>query len=120
MSDVPGEKPRYFHGGSRGLKVGDFILPPSETGKESASDFGAQNVHRKDRVYVSAREADAQFFASGNPNPIVYVVEPEGDIEPDLDCLSGVSFACARAKIIAIKKIPGKIVKMHKNKMIAE
>src|SRR4051794_27560013 len=44
---------RYYHGGSRGLKVGQFILPPSETGKESASDFGAEKVHRKDRVYVS-------------------------------------------------------------------
>src|SRR5438105_14899367 len=53
---------RYYHGGNRGLKVGQFILPPSETGKESATDFGAAKVHRKDRVYVSTRLEDAQFF----------------------------------------------------------
>ena len=31
----PDKKPttRYYHGGNRGLKVGQFILPPSETGK---------------------------------------------------------------------------------------
>jgi hypothetical protein len=53
---------RYFHGGNRGLKVGDHILPPSETGRDSASDFGARKVHRKDRVYVSTRLSDAEFF----------------------------------------------------------
>ena len=110
---------RYFHGGNRGLKVGDYILPPSETGRDSASDFGAQIVHRKDRVYVSTRQSDAEFFASANRDPVVYEVEPEGEIEPDSDCISGVSFACRKAKIISVHKISGKKIKKHRKAMIA-
>ena len=109
---------RYFHGGNRGLKVGDCILPPSETGRASASDFGAQIVHRKDRVYVTTSLDDAQFFASGGQNPIVYEVEPEGEPAPDPDCSSGVSFTCPRAKIIAVHKIRGKIIKKHQKAMM--
>jgi hypothetical protein len=68
---------RYFHGGNRGRKVGEYILPPSYTGSKSASDFGAQKVHRKDRVYVSTDLTDAQLFAASHPEPIVYEVEPD-------------------------------------------
>src|SRR5215467_13566471 len=76
MTNAPNAKTvaRYFHGGNRGLKVGDYILPPSVTGRDSASDFGAKIVHRKDRVYVSTRQSDAQFFASACPKPTVYEV----------------------------------------------
>jgi hypothetical protein len=123
MSDAPvlSAKPplRYFHGGNRGLKIGGYILPPSVTGRESASDFGAQKVHRKDRVYVSTRRDDAYFFASASPDPIVYEVAPEGDIEPDPDCKVGGSYACPKAKIIGIQKIPGKQIKKHRKKLIA-
>jgi hypothetical protein len=90
---------RYFHGGNRGLKVGDYILPPSVTSRDSASDFDAHIVHRKDRVYVSTSQSDAQFFVSASPEPIVYEVEPEGELVPDPDCNSGVSFTCHKAKI---------------------
>jgi hypothetical protein len=109
----------YFHGGNRGLKVGEYILPPSETGSESASDFGAQEVHRKDRVYVSTELTDAQLFASGRPEPIVYEVEPDGDIEPDPDCKSGVSYTCLKAKIVSIHKIPGKQIKKARKVLTA-
>jgi hypothetical protein len=110
---------RYFHGGNRGLKVGDHILPPSETGRDSASDFGARKVHRKDRVYVSTRLSDAEFFASPSPKPVVYEVEPEGELEPDPDCTSGVTFACHKAKIISVHKIAGKVIRKHKKAMTA-
>jgi hypothetical protein len=46
---------RYFHGGNRGLKVGEYVLPSSETGGESASEFGTQKVHRKGS-YAATRE----------------------------------------------------------------
>ena len=76
-------------------------------------------VHRKDRVYVSTALTDAQLFASGNPEPIVYEVEPDGDIEPDPDCKSGVSYTCRRAKIVSIHKIPGKQIKKARKVLIA-
>jgi hypothetical protein len=108
---------RYFHGGNRGLRVGDYILPPSVTGRDSASDFGAHIVHRKDRVYVSTRQIDAQFFAAASQEPVVYEVEPEGELAPDPDCTSGVSFTCPKAKIISAHKIAGKIIKKHRKAM---
>ena len=50
---------------------------------------------------------------------LAYVVKPDGDIEPDPDCkVPGGSFACQRAKVIAIKKIPGKIIKKHRKAII--
>ena len=115
------EKPvtRYFHGGNRGLKVGDYISPPSVTGSASASDFGAQSVHRKDRVYFTTNKTSAQLFASGNREPIVYEVEPEGEIEPDPDCKSGDLFASAKAKITAIHKIRGKNIKKARKVLAA-
>ncbi len=102
---------RYFHGGNSGLKRGEYILPPSETGRDSASDFGAQIVHRRDRVYVSTSLTDAQLFASANADPVVYEVEPEGELTPDPDCKSGVSFACPKAKIVAVHKISRKKIR---------
>jgi hypothetical protein len=124
MTSAPKEgtaKPvtRYFHGGNRGLKVGDYILPPSQTGRESASNFGAGIVHRKDRVYVSTRQNDAQFFAAASHEPVVYEVEPIGEIMLDPDCTSGVSYACPKAKVIAVHKISGKSIKKARKALLA-
>jgi hypothetical protein len=110
---------RYFHGGNRGLKAGDYILPPSETGRSSVSDFGAQRVHRKDRIYVSTRLGDAAFFASASDEPVVYEVEPAEPVEPDPDCISGVSFACPKAKIVSIHEIPSAVIEKHREAMRA-
>jgi hypothetical protein len=112
---------RYFHGGNRGLKVGGYILPPSETGQSSVSDFDAQaqRVHRRDRVYVSTSPADAEFFAAASREPVVYEVEPEGEIEPDPDCTSGVSFACLKARIVSVHNIAGETIKKHRDAMRA-
>jgi hypothetical protein len=110
---------RYFHGSNRGRKVGDYILPPAETGRASASDFGAEIVHRKDRVYVTRSLTDAQLFASGSHEPVVYEVEPEGELAPDPDCTSGGSFTCPKAKIIAVRKIAGKKIKKGRKVLIA-
>ena len=103
---------RYFHGGNKGLPVGAYILPPSTTKALSTSDlvFTSGN-HREDRVYVTTVLRDAQLFASPNKNPVVYEVEPEGTLEDDPDVeQSGRSYACEKAKIIAIHKVPGKLI----------
>ena len=73
--------------------------------------FTAGN-HRTDRVYVTTVFRDAQRFASPNKKPVVYEVEPEGTLEDDPDAeQSGHSYACEKAKIIAIHKVPGKVIK---------
>jgi hypothetical protein len=104
---------RYFHGGNKGLRVGGYILPPATRGALSTSDLVATaGNHRRDRVYVTTVFADAQLFASPNRKPVVYEVEPEGTLEDDPDVeQSGRSYACEKAKIISIHKVPGKVIK---------
>lgn len=110
-------KVTYYHGGNRGLQVGDYILPQSETGAE----YTPHELHRKDRTYVTPSIDAANFYGSKpwHKKPVVYVVMPEGDIEPDPDCtVPGGSFACLKAKVIAIKKIPGKVIQKHRKAII--
>src|SRR5258708_6084187 len=111
------KKVTYFHGGNRGLQVGDYVLPQSETGAE----YAPHELHRKDRAYVTP-SIDATNFYGSKPwhkNPVVYVVKPEGEIEADPDCnVPGGSFACQKARVIAIKKIPGKVIKKHRKAML--
>jgi hypothetical protein len=118
VSTQSNEKPsiRYFHGGNRGLRVGDYVLPPNVA---SGVDFAGHPLHQKDRVYVSTALAHAHFFASARPNPIVYEVEPEGAIELDPDCNVGVSFICPKAKIVAIHEIPRTEIEKYQAMMLA-
>jgi hypothetical protein len=111
------KKVTYFHGGNRGLQVGDYILPQSETGAE----YAPHELHRKDRAYITPSIDAANFYGSKpwHKNPVVYVVKPEGEIEADPDCnVPGGSFACQKARVIAIKKIPGKVIKKHRKAML--
>lgn len=110
---------RYFHGGARGLRVGDFILPPIQTGKVSTSDIVANKVHRRDRVYLTPDMAAASLYASVHREPMVYEAEPVGEMEPDPDCIApGLSIACPQAKITAIHKVPGKVIKMARKALM--
>ena len=103
---------KQYHGGNRGLRIGDFILPPAETGRRSTSDIIVNQVHRRDMVYITPNYAAASLYASVHEQPTVYEVSPEGDLEPDPDCFCpGLSSACLRAKIVAIHKVPGKVIK---------
>ena len=111
-------KERYFHGGNRKLRVGDYLLPPTETGVLGTSDLNP--LCRRDRVYLTQSIDGAQFFASAALSPVVYEAVPEGEIEADPDCTEpGVSIACQKAKIVAIHKIPGKVIKKNKKRMRA-
>lgn len=114
---------RYFHGGPRGLRVGSYILPPTETGKRSLSDYGAAGVHRRDRVYVATDISGAAIYAVMHPsmNGVVYEVAPEGDIEPDPDCDQfGLSFSCVRARIIAVRKMRGNFMRKARKALLAD
>mgnify|MGYP001560151553 CR=1 FL=1 len=111
----------YFHGGQRGLRVGDFILPPAETKKLCTSDIIANRVHCRDRVYVTPDFNGAALYAAVQPVPMVYEVIPDGNLEPDPDCdLPGLSFSCLRAKIVAVHKLPGKLIKKARKAIMAD
>lgn len=112
---------KYFHGGQRGLRIGDYILPPSETGKSCTSDYIVNQVHRRDRVYVVTDFTGAALYAVVQPVPAIYEVTPIGVLEPDADCnLAGLSFSCERAKIVAIHKLPGKFIKKARKVLLED
>ncbi len=107
---------RYFHGGHDGLLVGEYILPPAETGADNMADLNP--LLRKDRVYITTNIASAMFFASAARNPMVYEVTPEGGVEDDPDSNEkGVSFACLKAKIIALHTVPEAVVQRNRLQM---
>jgi hypothetical protein len=110
---MPEKHPRYFHGGKRGLVAGGYVLPPSITNALSTSDYVATGgLHRRDRVYITTDLTAAQLYAAGTQKPAVYEVTPEGVVEPDPDCRhSEHSYACEKAKIVAVHNVPGKLIK---------
>lgn len=95
----------YYHGGARGRDRGAMLLPPNVTGAPSLSQFGAAGVCRRDRVYVTTNFHAALLYAAANRKGVVYQVEPLGELEPDPDCNQpGLSFQCARAKVLKVIK----------------
>ena len=98
----------YFHGGPRGLWVGDALVPAdalptaaNETLTGIAAEMGAADIARRDRVYVTVAFTAAAMFAALRPTPgVVYEVEPVGALEHDPDTNeSGLSFMCERATV---------------------
>ena len=119
MSDSvpePGEGERvYYHGGVRGLKPGDKILPPSVLGIKAAADFcegsGLDVGHvRTDRVFVTTEFAAAVMFGAMFPHKKggwAYVVEPtELENDPDFLVEPVTSVQCEYATVIIGKPVP--------------
>ena len=101
------ETMKYYHGGIGGLRLGEYILPSSETGAISSCFYGAPA--KSDKVYITTDYLAALMFASMSPskNAAVYEVEPTGELTPDPDCLEiGLSFECPKAKIIRRMPLP--------------
>ena len=106
----------YWHGGPRGLRRGDYILPPSKTGtRNTLASYGtvASGLARLDRVYVTNERIAAVMYASGLPGlGCVYEVEPVGDLTPDPDCNKpGLSWECERALIVGVYPVSKKTVR---------
>jgi Rifampin ADP-ribosyl transferase len=109
---------RYYHGGDGGLKIGDYILPPNDTGKDNM--IGLNPLRKKDRVYVTKEIAGAMWFASRSDSPMVYEVTPEGGLEDDPDHKrKGISFACPKAKIIGLHNVPDSVARRNRLQMLS-
>jgi len=114
---------RFYHGGVKGLKVGDKILPPWITGKSTllqhAQEIDPNGPQRDDKVYITTDKEAAKLFASVYPNGDVYQVIPGEDIEPDPDCLvPGLSYQCsvATVKMVVVKDVSFKIERLLETK----
>jgi len=95
----------YYHGTTVDLQPGELLLPPSETGK--ISEKGRKK--HLDKVFFTKDLNSAKIYAgrsgySLGDIPVVYEVEPIGEIQP-IQMKPGTTVLMApRAKII--KKIP--------------
>lgn len=104
----------YFHGGAPGLRVGDYVLPPTETGAPSLASYGAAGLCRRDQVYVATDVNADVMYAATHPSGHgkVYQVEPVGAVTADPDCkVPGLSYGCAKARIVAVMSVRGKLLK---------
>lgn len=97
----------YFHGGVPGLRPGDLLLPPDESGTNRTLSQHAEAVGapawatRRDVIYVTTERADARVFAAFYPDGALYRVEPEGPLGDDPDA-PGISHTCRTARIAAV------------------
>ena len=88
---------KYYHGSSEKLEVGSYILPPSETGKESRShpDIDTLEFDNKNYVYLTSSKDEASNYGSDSNSKkhYVYEVEPisEKDLEIDPEVTMGLS-----------------------------
>lgn len=115
------EAVRYFHGGYGGLRIGEFVLPPTVTGAASTASYGASSVCRRDRVYITSQFDNAVDAAAVHPSGRgkVYEVKPIGEMAPDPDALvmpgqEQWSWECPKAVVVAIHRISGKTKKRIK------
>lgn len=80
---------KLFHGSTVKLNVGDYLLPPSETGVKPRAhpDIDAVEFNNTNYVYLTSKLEDAQGYGSDVVKPgqkiYIYEVEPSTDVEED-------------------------------------
>lgn len=89
---------KLYHGGVKGLKPGDRVLPPSATGVEHGGGGEHQQRYRPTRVYVTRFRWYAELFAHLHGGE-VYEVRAH-DPRPDLDARG--SFWCPFARVVRV------------------
>jgi len=101
--DLPEEM--FFHGSTADLNPGDIILPPSKTGK--ISEKGRKK--NLDKVFFTKDFGSAKIYAgrafhSLGGTPIVYQVEPIGEVQVLNDMPGTTVFTAEGARVV--KKMP--------------
>lgn len=122
-------EPDFFHGGQAGMVAGDWILPPSVTGRtdtlldynemgRAAGDFEEVLPARRDRVYVANDPGACVVLAATHPSAgDLYFVAPIGPLEPDPDALvPNLSFECRAAIVLGVLPIADE----HRERLLAE
>lgn len=111
-----------YHGGPPGLRIGQRILPASETGARSTAVYGAAGVCDPNKVYVTPVPQAAAMFASMHPSGDgqVYRVRTVGEVVHDPDCSQhGLSYVCDAAVIVGRVRVKRKTLRKIRKAMIA-
>ncbi|MFC6081004.1 hypothetical protein [Sphaerisporangium aureirubrum] len=118
---------QLWHGGYPGLKPGDLLLPPDQTGilttAQILTDRGVDphalgmepDRMRRDRVYLTTGRELARAYAAcwtiesdagvrEGPPGALYLARPIGESWPDPDMPPGVGIECERAEVVAVVK----------------
>lgn len=101
----PSHGARLYHGGVPGLRVGDLILPPDESGTtrrlSAYAPAAAEWGYRTDVVYLTRVQAQARAFAAVYPDGTLYEAEPIELVGVDPDNPATAVMA-RRARIVAV------------------
>lgn len=98
---LPDKNPKYYHGTTDILDIKDKLLPPKET--EKVQEKGRKK--NLDKVFFTKDLGSARIYAGRaanrfGGNPIIFVVEPEGEIE-ELNTSTGTTvFMSPSARIV--------------------
>lgn len=94
-----------YHGGFPGLRPGELVLPPDESGTEyRLSAYAPQAArwgYRTDVVYLTRVENQARAFAACYPDGALYQCEPIELLGPDPDNPASAVMA-RRARVVAV------------------
>lgn len=116
-ADVRARKVRLWHGGAPGLRVGEYVLPPTETGARSMRhqirQSGFARITAADTfVYVTTERPLAAAIAAywsrrepGNGRGWLYRVELDNEelaLDDDLPRGPFISFQLSRVRIAAV------------------
>lgn len=103
------ESVRFFHGGPRGLAVGDHILPAAEVGHARSVDGPVPIEGIEDAAWVHVttdRDLAVTYASTIAGGGCLYEVAPPWPLRVNHDSVRpDISFRCLRAEIIAIHEI---------------
>jgi hypothetical protein len=95
----------WFHGGVPGLKVGDYIEPPTKTGFDTIRRYGEAGTVECARVFITRDPRYAASYAATYGRGDVYEVEPEGQRgEDETYFIAGLSQWCERARVVRVTR----------------
>ena len=102
---------KLYLGGAPGFKPGDLIEPHPSKHVDGCAwcASGADDSHAPDRVFGTTFRLYAKFYASKYVRGWLYIVEPEGELEPS----TADPFECYSAPAMRVVKVSERAVELN-------
>lgn len=110
---------QWYHGSHAGIAVGEWIVPGRDINFPAAChvwDIGTGMPRRYLRyVYLTSDLDSAARYACQHRDPMVYIVEPDGPVEPAADCSTqSTSRQCARVRVISCAPLSDRVLRIYR------